>query len=373
MAVVLGCALVGQGLATDKTFSWDDDSITSAGVAGTSGHGWDKESFNVSVPDTETPSGVNTATDSGSSGLSWGDGMDEPVKSSSGNTETDTGGSSGLSWGDGMDEPVKSSSGNTGTDTGGSSGLSWGDGIDEPVKSSSGNTGTDTGGSSGLSWGDGMDEPVKPSSGNTGTDTGGSSGLSWGDGMDEPVKSSSGNTGTDTGGSSGLSWGDGIDESNPSSGSRLGTEDGLAFLVIDRDSAGTNVRATPSGVKIQVIPLNYPGEMRTVRASGEVSKGWFALMPGGLADDGWVHRSVLGICAGASAKGGARAYLDPDPDGESVQIPAGIPLTPLDMQEGWVKVRLGMGTGTSECWIPKEDLVLSDEELDSCAQTWAER
>ncbi len=197
--------------------------------------------------------------------------------------------------------------------------------------------------------------------------TSGKAPMSWDGGMDEPERKA----GRRNAGKSGMTWGDDIDQPGKKDAALPGKR--LAMLVTDRDRAGTNVRSAPSGRKTQVIPLRSADEVRTVVLSGNAGKGWFELAPGGLAERGWMHGSVLGICTGGRAKGGVSVHIEPSADAPALKIRSGLPLSPLDIRGGWVKVRLGFGKDGSECWIQKEDLYLDDGELSDCAGVWADR
>ncbi len=360
VVAVLGGMLACPCVAADKDFSWGDDSITSSGTVGASSHGWGDETFNVHIEETTPP--VQKATDHDS--LS---GKESPVltnNSSGGNT----GDSSGLSWGDGIDTPETNQGATSASNAG------WGDDIDvSSNKQQSANKDNNSDGGNGLSWGDDIDTPSPKQNESA------SSNAGWGDDIDTPsVKQSPANAGGNPEVPD-ISVGDndtkGQQNPSPKPAGVPSSRGGVTLLVIDRDEAGTNVRDAPSGAKTQVIPLQYPGEVRPVVVSGVVSKGWFELIPGGMVDEGWVHRSVLGVCAGASHKGGADAYLEPNTDGPTVQIPVGLPLTPLEMKGEWMKVRIGMGDGgsDSECWVQNGDLIMNEEEMSDCALTWAGR
>ncbi len=303
--------LAGPGAAADKKFSWDDDAITSTGRSSPAKHGWSDKGF--------------------SSGA-------EEQKAASKDDDLQSGGSSGkapMSWDGGIDGSDQKS----GRRNAGKAGMGWNDDIDRPAaRTAKGNDG----GKAPMSWDGGIDGPDQKS----GRRNAGKAGTSWGNDTDVPEQKA---------------------PAPALPGKRL------AMLVIDRDKAGTNVRSAPSGKKTQVIPFRDADEVRTVVLSGKAGKGWFELAPGGLAESGWMHRSVLGICTGGASKGGASAHIGPSADAPSLKIRPGLPLSPLDIRGEWVNVRLGMGKDGSECWIPKEDLLLDDEELSDCAGIWADR
>ncbi|MBP3730146.1 MAG: hypothetical protein J6I40_01585 [Mailhella sp.] len=364
LSVALGFALVSPGAAADKSFSWDDDSITSSGAGRETTHDWGDGAFNIHADEQSYPDSL-PGSSKNNPGPTWEDAPDTP-SAHAGRTESER----PRGWED-VFEKNSDSQQHGSTQNKRKNDFSWGDGIDTPATSSNESAGSNAK----KDWGDSFDT----SSGNQGPDnTKNSSGgrdLSWGDGIDTPPSNAGNASNGDINDGRGDIGQQRHQTAAPAKQSGIDRPIGLAMLVIDRDASGTNVRNKPSGAKTYVIPLQYPEEVRSVIISGTVRKGWFELMPGGLADEGWMHRSVLGICAGASAKGGANAYLEPSTDGPSVQIPAGIPLTPLDMKNGWMKVRLGMGNDSShsECWIQQDDLVMNEEELSDCAMTWSDR
>ena len=285
MALALCFAMNSHGIAAEKDFSWDDESITSSGRSSASGRNWSNEDFQAgSAPSSPSGQDADSRRD-----LTWGDGIDEPAPSPKAEGKRD---------------------------------LTWGDGFDEPEGSRKADRAPDYSGSDGPG---------------------------------------------------GVQKSNGESVSTPQAAKKTSGATKLVMLVVDRDKAGTNVRDAPSGKKIGLIPLHHADEVRTVVVSGASAKGWFELAPGGMADQGWMHRSVLGICAGANGKGGADAHIEPSTDAPSVKIPAGIPLTPMEMHGDWLLVRLGMGKSKTECWIRTEDLLLDDGELEDCAQTWSQR
>ena len=348
MALALCFAMNSHGIAAEKDFSWDDESITSSGRSSASGRNWSNEDFQAgSAPSSPSGQDADSRRD-----LTWGDGIDEPAPSPKAEGKRD------LTWGDGFDEPE----GSRKTDR--ATAPSWGDGIDAPESNGNADSRRD------LTWGDGIDEPAPSPKAEGKRD------LTWGDGFDEPEGSRKADRAPDYSGSDGpggVQKSNGESVSTPQAAKKTSGATKLVMLVVDRDKAGTNVRDAPSGKKIGLIPLHHADEVRTVVVSGASAKGWFELAPGGMADQGWMHRSVLGICAGANGKGGADAHIEPSTDAPSVKIPAGIPLTPMEMHGDWLLVRLGMGKSKTECWIRTEDLLLDDGELEDCAQTWSQR
>lgn len=115
----------------------------------------------------------------------------------------------------------------------------------------------------------------------------------------------------------------------------------LHMLITDTDPKGTNVRASPGGKVIRVIP--YGGttdeevEMRAVIVTGQ-DKSWFRVI---LSDDstGWMHGSVLGSCPAGTEDGDPHLYAVPDENSAEVAvITDSVPLALLAVQDNWAQV-----------------------------------
>jgi len=79
-------------------------------------------------------------------------------------------------------------------------------------------------------------------------------------------------------------------------------------LLTDKDPRGTNVRASPAGKVIKVIPFESGSTPRQVRVSGQ-SGSWFKVEAGGVT--GWMHGSMLGTCAAGTEDGSSRPGQEP--------------------------------------------------------------
>lgn len=97
--------------------------------------------------------------------------------------------------------------------------------------------------------------------------------------------------------------------------SRPALSEGLQALVIDRDVKGANVRDSPSGRVINVIPFAPPNaadallDRHVVTIIGQKGK-WF-LVKYDRDKKGWMHGSILGFCATSTEDG--PAVLDSEP------------------------------------------------------------
>lgn len=139
-----------------------------------------------------------------------------------------------------------------------------------------------------------------------------------------------------------------------------GAENNIPMLVIDNDPRGTNVRETPGGKVVRVIP--YGGKtddaikMRRVTVLGRDGE-WLRVR---LADnaEGWMHRSVLGSCASATEDGDPPLYAKPDDNTpEIATVKNGTPLNLLDVRGGWVKVEYtGPGRKKIAGWLMEQAL-----------------
>lgn len=143
-------------------------------------------------------------------------------------------------------------------------------------------------------------------------------------------------------------------------------------LVIDKDPKGTNVRQSPAGNVIKVIPLGNGGTPRQAQVSGQ-SGNWFKVEVGGVT--GWMHGSVLGTCA-AGTEDGAPALAKSPRNGSPVgaKIPAGAPVRLLGMHGPWLHVRyVDAKGGEHDGWLPEQALAMSENERDACVRAWASR
>jgi len=111
---------------------------------------------------------------------------------------------------------------------------------------------------------------------------------------------------------------------------------GLRVLVVDKDPKGTNVRESPSGKVIRVIPhtgkTDAETEMRAVTILSN-QKDWFKV----LLDDGtggWMHKTVLGSCSSGTEDGAPHVYAEPTHESKSFEMEAD---TPLFLLSGPVK------------------------------------
>lgn len=143
------------------------------------------------------------------------------------------------------------------------------------------------------------------------------------------------------------------------------------LLVVDKDPKGTNVRDAPSGKVIKVLPYRR-NAARMVEASEETD-GWFRV--DAMGTDGWMHGSVLGICAEATEDGDPGLSKAPTWDAPPVAIvPAGSPVRPIGMKDEWLKVRDPAGRkGFSDGWLPEQALTGSEGGWEDCARAWARR
>lgn len=143
-------------------------------------------------------------------------------------------------------------------------------------------------------------------------------------------------------------------------------------LVVDKDPKGTNVRAAPSGQVIKVIAFTGNAGLRSVKISAQAD-GWFKVAVGGTV--GWMHGSVLGTCAAATEDGAPALSQKPQNDSPAnTRIPAGAPVSLLDMQNEWLKVRSVDAKGKShDGWLPEQALAMSEAEREACAKAWARK
>lgn len=147
---------------------------------------------------------------------------------------------------------------------------------------------------------------------------------------------------------------------------------GQEAMVVDWDAQGTNMRDAPSGNVINVIPFKGKKQVRMVTIQAQ-SKGWFSVMFDG--HKGWMHGSVLGTCASATEDGDPALCKEPDNSSPTTgTIPAGAPVTLLDMHGYWLKVRYTDATGKKhDGWLPQQSLVMSENMRQECISTWAKR
>jgi len=143
-------------------------------------------------------------------------------------------------------------------------------------------------------------------------------------------------------------------------------------LVIDKDINGTNVRDAPSGKVVHVIPYAGKGGVRIVNVSA-ASKGWFKVDADGIS--GWMHGSVLGLCAAPTEDGDPVLHSDPGYQTPPLMcIPANSPVSLLDLRGRWLKVRyVDSENKRHDGWLPEEVTTLSEGGLEECAAAWASR
>ena len=146
-------------------------------------------------------------------------------------------------------------------------------------------------------------------------------------------------------------------------------------LVSDADSAGTNVRVAPSGEVAFVMP--FAAGPRIVHVL-ESKKGWFRVrsfpieeyeMEGAatVPAEGWMHGSVLALCACASEDGDPWLYIAPNWLAETdMQIPGASPLRPLERSGEWLKVRAAKDGKAVERWVHEQQVSASVGELIDC-------
>jgi len=143
-------------------------------------------------------------------------------------------------------------------------------------------------------------------------------------------------------------------------------------LLTDKDPRGTNVRASPAGKVIKVIPFESGSTPRQVRVSGQ-SGSWFKVEAGGVT--GWMHGSMLGTCAAGTEDGAPALAKSPRNDSPvGAKIPAGAPVRLLGMHGQWLHVRYADAKGGEhDGWLPEQALAMSEGEREACARAWASR
>lgn len=143
-------------------------------------------------------------------------------------------------------------------------------------------------------------------------------------------------------------------------------------LVVDKDPGGTNVRETPAGRVVRVIPFKGGNSPRLVRITGQAG-GWFTVALGDTT--GWVHGSVLGTCATATEDGAPALCRSPRNDSPCVdRLPAGAPVRVLDMHGAWLRVRFVDAKGEShDGWLSEQAVSMGENGQARCARAWAHR
>lgn len=142
-------------------------------------------------------------------------------------------------------------------------------------------------------------------------------------------------------------------------------------LVVDKDPKGTNVRDAPSGRVITVIPFDAGDGPRLVRVTGR-SGPWFHVATDGT--EGWMHGSVLGLCAVATEDGDPGLSIDTTGTPSGIRIPAGAPLGLLGMHKEWLRVRYLDAKGNAhDGWLPEQAVVMSENGREACAKAWARK
>ncbi|MDL2271973.1 NlpC/P60 family protein, partial [Desulfovibrio sp. OttesenSCG-928-I05] len=138
----------------------------------------------------------------------------------------------------------------------------------------------------------------------------------------------------------------------------------------DPDPKGVNVRKTPGGAVIRVIPkvgaTDEQIRMRRVVVTGQ-DKAWFSVR----LDDGstgWMHSSVLGSCA----SGPSPMYAEPD--GASrllVTLQDGSPVDLLAVSGNWARMSYTNTSGTKVTGWMRQHSLLSNPRNDCRAATRA--
>jgi hypothetical protein len=143
-------------------------------------------------------------------------------------------------------------------------------------------------------------------------------------------------------------------------------------LIVDKDVNGTNVRNSPGGQVIKVIPSQKGDRPRLVTITGQSQK-WFNAEIGGVV--GWIHGSVLGTCAEPTEDGDPSLAQRPSNDSPPVaRIPAGAPVLLLGMQGGWLKVQfLDAHRDIIVGWLPEQSVAMGEGSLEDCARAWARK
>ena len=149
----------------------------------------------------------------------------------------------------------------------------------------------------------------------------------------------------------------------------------VPVLVSDADPAGTNLRAAPSGDVLAVLPFSAgPRIVRVV----ESKKGWFRVQPFPIEEGeiegastvpagGWMHGSVLALCACASEDGDPWLYAAPRWNADSdIKVPEGTPLRPLERKGEWLKVRTSQNGKSVERWVNEQQVWASVNDLIEC-------
>jgi len=147
-------------------------------------------------------------------------------------------------------------------------------------------------------------------------------------------------------------------------------QDSFPLLISDPDPAGTNLRQTPGGRIIAVIPSEPDGKMRQVRAI-ESRNGWFHVLAKEQAPvEGWMHGSVLAVCAYPTEDGNAALYAEAGESEEPLcRVSPTTPMRPLERKGGWLKVRYTSDSGkTTDAWMLVYVANGSPLELEECAR-----
>ncbi|MDL2272392.1 SH3 domain-containing protein [Desulfovibrio sp. OttesenSCG-928-I05] len=143
---------------------------------------------------------------------------------------------------------------------------------------------------------------------------------------------------------------------------------GMTAGVMDSDPKGANVRATPSRSGKITNVVHYPGSQealyeRRVMITGQNGE-WFSVILQD-ASDGWMHKSILGMCASAAEDAPCELRAEPGNAAKRLAtIPAGTALGLEGFSDGWVKVSYA-GTAAGKDgkalvgWLPEECLFAS--------------
>ena len=149
-------------------------------------------------------------------------------------------------------------------------------------------------------------------------------------------------------------------------------------LVVDPDRAGTNVRDAPSGKIVDVIPYAAPNSPDSVRERRVVTllsnEGkWFKVAYSG--GEGYVHRSMLGVCASGTEDGAPVLFKSPSPEAKrTVSIAAGTRARPLaffvdDRGNAWLNAEILEGPRKGATGWLHENCFLAipyEENLNNC-------
>lgn len=140
--------------------------------------------------------------------------------------------------------------------------------------------------------------------------------------------------------------------------------EGVITGVVDSDPNGANVRAAPSRDAAIVVVLAQPDEpedMYARRVTVTGGKGaWFNVtLPDGKT--GWMHKSILGFCAGAGENGPCALSARPDNKAAPLgSVPPGAAMSLEEVAGQWARVSYAGKDGkTVTGWLPARCLAPS--------------